>query len=167
MIPSPGVRMHAGCFRLNSRTGKLLKTSQNLAWSWLTLVTMTLTPAMAQNPSGNDEVKVLLQRGYFFNGQPVQFQVVEFVFGFEKLVVAQGLLAHIKRHHAGVAVVVGNDGGLVGAATGHQNVHLGAVFLVWPEQAVRMARVKPLPVADKPPRQIQYGLGIHPACILV
>ena len=50
MIPSPGVRMHAGCFRLNSRTGKLLKTSQNLAWYWLTLVTMTLTPAMAQKP---------------------------------------------------------------------------------------------------------------------
>ena len=42
--------MHAGCFCLNSRTGKLLKTSQNLAWYALMLVALTLTPAMAQKP---------------------------------------------------------------------------------------------------------------------
>jgi pyruvate/2-oxoglutarate dehydrogenase complex dihydrolipoamide acyltransferase (E2) component len=49
-MPSPGVRMHAGCFCLNSPTGILLKISQNLAWYLLTLVAVPLTPAMAQKP---------------------------------------------------------------------------------------------------------------------
>jgi hypothetical protein len=74
--------------------------------------------------------------------------------------------AHINPNDMRFRVVVSKDSCLIGATPGNEDIQVGLVVAVGPENPVGVAGVKPLPVVHQPSREIQNGLGIHPPLVL-
>ena len=78
----------------------------------------------------------------------------------------QRRLADIDGRNFGVAVHVCENRRLVGAAAGNQNIKVGFVIPVGPQDAVRVAGVEPLPIALAPRIEILDGFGVGPFLVL-
>jgi hypothetical protein len=96
----------------------------------------------------------------------VQLQVKQPVLVFEVLLMIQRRLADIDRHHFGVRVHEGENRRLIGAAARDQNVEIGFVFPVRPENPVGVAGVIPLPVVGQPYFEVLYRLRVPVPLVL-
>ena len=63
-------------------------------------------------------------------------------------------------------ICIGNDGCLVGAAAGYEDVQPRSIVPVRPEQPMGVAGIKPLPTALEPLREVPDGGRIHPFLVL-
>src|SRR5271170_3244800 len=96
----------------------------------------------------------------------MQLQVGQAVSVFQILLVIQRRLADVDPDDVRVRIAEREDGGLVGATTRDQDVEIWPIVPVWPENAVRMRRVEPVPVCCAPPRQVLDGRRVSPPLVL-
>ena len=78
----------------------------------------------------------------------------------------QRRLADIDRHHFGVRVHERENGRLVCATTRDQNVKIGLVLPIRPQNPMCVAGVEPLPVASEPWFEVLYRLWVPVSLVL-
>jgi hypothetical protein len=105
---------------------------------------------VVQDAGRDHEVVVVAERADLLDRQPVEGEVFEAVFLLEKAVMLERGRAHVDRGDRGPGVRVGEHGRLVRAAAGDQDVEVGPVVAVRPEEPVGVGRIEPLPVAGEP-----------------
>jgi hypothetical protein len=88
---------------------------------------------VVKHPGRDHEVIVALERSHFLDRQPVQLEVFEAVLVLQEAVVVERGLANVDRHDPGLWVREREYRGLVGAAAGDKDVHVGLVVAIGPE----------------------------------
>src|SRR5882762_9274142 len=78
----------------------------------------------------------------------------------------QRRLADIDRHHFGVRVHERENRRLVCATSRDQNVKIGLVFPIRPQNPMCVAGVEPLPVAGQPLFEVLYRLWVPVSLVL-
>src|ERR1700722_2193431 len=78
----------------------------------------------------------------------------------------QRRLADIDRHHFGIRVHERENGRLVCATTGDQNVKIGLVLPIRPQNPMCVTGVEPLPVASQPWFEVLYRLWVPVSLVL-
>jgi hypothetical protein len=96
----------------------------------------------------------------------MQLQVEQPVLVFEVLLMIQRRLADINCHDFGVRVHERENRRLVSATARNQNVKIGFVFPVRPQNPVRVAGVEPLPVVSELCLEVLYRLGVPVPLVL-
>ena len=119
-----------------------------------------------QHAGGHDEVELTTQGADLLDGEQVQLEVLHRVLIDQVFVVIQRRLTHVDRDDLRGGIVVGKHRGLIRATPGNEDVHAHGVFPVGPEDPMRVARVKPLPVIGQPARQIQDRGRVDPLLVL-
>ncbi len=96
----------------------------------------------------------------------MELEVVEAVFLLEKAVMVERCGAHINRHNPRSWVGISENCSLIAAAAGDQNVEISAIVVIWSEQAMRVAGIKPLPVGGQPSGQSLDEFWVDPGFVL-
>ena len=115
---------------------------------------------------GDDEIEIEVQATHIFNRKSVQFEILQPIFVLEKPLMAQRGLADVDRQDLGGRVCVRKDRCLIRPAASDEDVHLGLVFAIGPQHAMRDARIEPLPLSVEPRRQVSNWLRVHPTLVL-
>ena len=92
------------------------------------------------------EIEIAFQRGQLVNRELVQFQIVQAVLVFQIFLVIQRGTVDVHRYYLGLAIREGINRRLVGAASRNENVQIGLVLLVGPQDLMGVRRVEPIPI---------------------
>jgi len=82
---------------------------------------------VVENTGGDDQVEVAIEVAKGFNRQMMELQVLQPIALFEPLMVRERGGAYIQGHDLGSRIGVGENGRLIGAAAGDQDVEWVAV----------------------------------------
>src|ERR1700727_582309 len=81
------------------------------------------------------------------------------------LLMVQSGLVDVYRDDVGLGIREGVDRRLVGATARDENVEVGLVFLVGPQNPVGVRRVEPIPVHDSPRLEVLDGRWVGPLLV--
>ena len=110
--------------------------------------------------------KSLPSEGSSSIGSRFRLQVEQSVLVLEVLLMIERRLADIDRRHFRIRVHESENRRLVRAAARDQNIEIGLVFPIRPQNPVRVAGVEPLPVVGQPDLEVFYRLGVPVTLVL-